>query len=264
MQGVHKLSKGGDDMENVNQQLPLVTPIDNKEPLGEPILVNYLLDVSGSMALIKQELIDSFNTDCLGTLYNANEKDKKVIRVEASVFAAEFLPLWYGYKALSELSESPTNITQTSGRNLGLGNRTALYASILKGYGRLVSAAKSFAQGSAKNRMIQGKLIVLTDGANNLAPYEADEVKKVINWREPEVKVEKTLVYFATSDGLDRATFKAMAIGCGFDHAFFFDEHGRDHTSQQRALRHLMNIFSDPDFAGKKASIHGDLLSWSK
>jgi hypothetical protein len=239
---------------NKQHSQPLVAPFDSKEESnGTPIIIKYLLDASGSMQGITEELADSFNHSCLAAILGAHKSTKPMIRVGAAAFGDELVHIIPGYRALHELGEAPVSVKQLTGP--GLGNCTALFKSVIQGYGQLVQASDLVH--TDVNKYVDAELVVLTDGRNNLEPSNTEEVRKVITWRQEYVRVKKILVYFKTHQGLVKREFADMARACGFDHAFFIDEHNTDRASLLKALRHTMNILSNPTNAAQNFKSQG-------
>jgi hypothetical protein len=248
----------------LNTKQPFVAPFrrTSKENEGDPIFIKFVLDGSGSMDSIKSDMVDSFNLDCIGALHAVNSQERPMLRVSGAVFSDDYNDLWYGYRTLSELIAAPVRRDQLSGP--GLGGETALYSATLKAYGQLVQASTRSA-GTLK-KWAQAKLIIMTDGANNKAPYDEETVHKAITYTEAGVTTQKLLFYFKTRDGLDKLTFGRKAGKCGFDEVFFMDNHGTDARSLQHAIRVAMKLLSEWTLSRSTPNVqrvpNAELLRW--
>jgi hypothetical protein len=220
-----------------------VTPFAiDRENEAEPNLINLLVDGSGSMDPIKGELAKAIMDDFIGAFRGINQNERPLVRVGAEVFGTEIKPLWDGFKAIWELDKIRVTESQLNGP--GLGGWTALHKSTMTGFGHLLQASSDIADSMNKNAL--GKLIVLTDAANNCEPKGQNGINQVFKtFRHPQENVEitKILVYFETELGLNEAEFINTANECGFDEIILFT--GLDHKNLQKEIRTAIRLLSD-------------------
>jgi len=224
-----------------------VTPfkqLSGREKKSIPILLNFLIDASGSMDPIKGTLAKAINEDFLGAMSNVNKAERSVLRVHAEAFSYESRHLWNGFKALWELGESPVSESDLNGE--GLGGETALYKYTKTAFGHLVQASNTLAL--QMNMRAKSKLIVLTDGANNLEPLGAQgisQVRAAFAFPQERVEVQKILAYFKTRGGVDKEAIKKSAAQCRFDELYVFDRHNTDTTALRKEIRRVLRLLSE-------------------
>lgn len=241
-----------------------VTPFNRtKESGDEPKLVSLLADCSDSMNAVLGMLAIAISRDFLGALYGVNKRDRKVLRVHADAFSYGFNPLWKGFRALWDgLGENPVKESELYGE--GLGGQTALYQSSMLAFGHLVTASDLLAR--QMNTRAKSVLIVLTDGANNLAPEGTDgtsRVRQAFTHEQDRVEVRKVLAYFKTEGGLNKRAFGRAAAQCRFDEVFFFDEHSTDPATLKKEIRRAIKILSDEGLRNQADVVTlEELLTW--
>jgi len=228
----------------------LVTPYNfSQESRGEPILINMLVDCSGSMDPIKPELANSLNEAYIGALNGVNRSQWPLLRIHAEVFSDESFPLWDGFKAIWELSPNTVRLSQLNGS--GLGGGTALFQSIKDGYRQLMDASKKMSE-QLNNRIVNAKLIVLTDGANNRDPQGnsgMSQIRQMFICERSYASPNTYLAYFKTGQGVSEKEFTDTATACAFNEVLIFDQHGTDISSLRRQIRHTIKLLSDRGLA---------------
>ncbi|HBP01043.1 MAG: hypothetical protein UY41_C0019G0007 [Candidatus Moranbacteria bacterium GW2011_GWE1_49_15] len=218
-------------------------PINHNERRKQLIIIDLIFDISLSMSLFFSDLIHGFNQLILPGLKKVHEKDAAAIRLGCILFSDEVVKPWYGFLPLDQIEKRSLRITDFEAP--GLKGQTALYRAIIEAL-RGTSAVSDKLRNN--NSLPIRKLMIITDGANNEAPFDVSEVRKaVIDFNLGE---EDTLAmaYFDTNQGLSLDKFNAMAKAIGVTHKGYFDltKDGNKQNIEDRrkAFRRALNLFS--------------------
>jgi hypothetical protein len=211
---------------------------------GQPIFFDVILDISGSMKDFYDELVDCFNNIMIPSLKGASERYKGPLRLGCLLFSTKLVPAWYGYKSLDQLGSKPLK------RNMldqdGLQGRTALYGAMRAGVLWTAAAMEHMCE-TGDGEVPKGKVIVLSDGANNENPHEETSVSNAlasigkINSRN----LQTIVGFFNTDNGLTKSEFDTMVKKTGFQGLGFYDiAKGKNATERRKNFRHCFGIFS--------------------
>lgn len=226
-----------------------VTPPDPDTEIGVPIVFDFIFDASGSMSEHYGELANCFNQIMIPSLHAASRRYNNPFRVGCLLFSDKLVPAWKGFKSLGELGEAPLNAEMF--RQSGLGGQTALFRAMESGVVYTAAAIRQFSSGA------WGKVIVLTDGANNLEPADPMKVKDFLTQNRDNKKTFQTsIAYFKTGLGLSREQFDEMAKATAFEGLGFYEIAKEDSEAskgdtkdtvieqQRRNFRHHFRVFS--------------------
>lgn len=218
------------------------TPPNKKEENMQFIVFDAIFDFSGSMKAFYSTLIMCFNEILLDALLGASRKNCTALRLGCMFFSNTIVKPWDGFLSLDEAKERP--LTTNDYNRHGLGGCTALYRAMIESIRRTDKFAKAIKRGNSKPIR---KIMILTDGANNLDPLDPFGVLHVIKESRLSEGDIITLAYFKTSDGLSEREFKEMAKQTGVTNTYFADltiGKGKDIEAQKKDFRHHFGILS--------------------
>ncbi|EKE15774.1 MAG: hypothetical protein ACD_11C00106G0014 [uncultured bacterium] len=235
-----------EDVRKKMQAKPALAPtkIDHRKETGKPIIFNVILDISGSMDDYYKELINGFNSVMIPSLKQASERARGPMRLGCLLFSEKLVPAWRGFKTLEELGTEPLSLNMFD--QPGLKGRTALYGAMRSGIIWTASAMEHLRQNS-RGSIPQGKIIILTDGANNENPLDEASVSTAFNGIEKidAKNLQPVIGFFNTSDGLTKEQFEIMVKKTGFTGLGFYDiARGKNMKEKQASFRHQFGIFS--------------------
>lgn len=220
------------------------TKMDGNSETGQPMIFDVILDVSQSMNSLFNELVDCFNDIMIPALKGVCAEQKNALRLGCMLFSDKLIPAWPGYKSLKELGAKP--LKRSAIDQPGLNGCTALYGAMRAGI-LWTAAAMDFMREEGRGGVPKGKVIVLTDGANNLEPQDITIVKKTmdeiskINARN----LQRVIGYFNTGSGLTEDQFNALVNATCFEGLGFYDiAKGNNPKEQQASFRHHFGVFS--------------------
>lgn len=217
------------------------TKMDRNSEIGEPTIFDVILDCSGSMDDLRDDLVDCFNTIMIPALAGVCQRNKNALRLGCMLFSGQLIPAWYGYKSLKELGPKPLKREMLD--QPGLGGGTALYGAMRAGLLWTASAMKEMSD-EGDGETPTGKIIILTDGANTLEPSDPSTVKRTVDGLG-KAKVKKVIGFFNTSQGLKKHEFDAMVKNTGFEGVGFYDiAGGSDLKAKRASFRHYFDLFS--------------------
>ena len=219
-------------------------PMKYGKEIGQPIIFDVILDISGSMELFYDELVDCFNDILIPSLKEAGERYKGSTRVGCLLFSEKLIPAWYGYKDLADLGKKP--LKKAMLEQDGLRGYTALYGAMRTGI-LWTAATMEYMHKNGRGEMPKGKIIVLSDGANNREPRETASVIKSINSIDKlyAKNLQRVIGFFNTDDGLTRDQFNVMAKETGFEGLGFYEiAKGVSDKEKRASFRHHFKIFS--------------------
>lgn len=226
------------------------TPKEHGKEIGVPIFFDVILDISGSMSDFYDELVYCFNNIMIPALKKAGERYKGSLRIGCLLFSDELVPAWRGYRSLDELGQNP--LKKKMLEQNGLKGYTALYGAMRAGI-LWTAAAMEYMREKGDGEVPKGKIIILTDGANNKPPMEEAIVMKTLasigkeNRKAFKDRGKDNLLigYFNTSEGLSKNDFMKMAEKTGFEGLGFYDiAKGGTLEEKRAAFRHYFGIFS--------------------
>ncbi len=197
-------------------------------------LLMLVLDASPSMEPVEDELIREFNETLIPALKGASSKSRQAIIIGGLVFDGRVRPLWNG--GFLRLDEVP-KLTKKDYRTGG--GSTALYQAQLDALGlTAIYSARVINETNTPPKVI---IAVLSDGANNCPPYDADEVKKIADKLSREIFV----LAFAGFETFEPVDFHQIAKDTGFEAIFETKlQPGESQADKLRRLRHLIGTLS--------------------
>jgi hypothetical protein len=219
-------------------------PIRGKES-GQPIIFDFILDITGSMVKFYDELVDCFNDIMIPSLKEAGRRYKGPMRIGCLLFSEKMVPAWQGFRTLGELESKPLKRSMLN--QPGLQSWTALYGAMRAGVLWTAAAMDHMQENSKGGEVSKGKIIVLTDGANNKPPMEETAVTDALGdiGRINRRNLQSMVGFFKTDDGLTRPQFEAMAEKTGFQGLGFYEiARGGSLEEQRSSFRHYFKIFS--------------------
>lgn len=224
------------------------TKMNGDSEIGAPIIFDVILDCSGSMDDLHDELVDCFNTIMIPALAGVCQRNKSSLRLGCMLFSGQLIPAWYGYKSLKELGPKPLKREMLN--QPGLGGGTALYGAMRAGLLWTADAMKEM-KDEGDGEIPTGKIIILTDGANTLDPSDPSIVTKTIG-QLGRARIQKVIGFFNTSQGLKKHEFDTMVKNTGFEGIGFYDISGEGNLAKKRAsFRHHFELFSREATANK-------------
>lgn len=214
-----------------------------------PTAFNICLDVSGSMSTYYDTLVESFNELMIPSLYDFHIKTRNQVVVGGALFAKNINPIWSWFKAIEKLDQNSLNRLLV--HKEGLGASTALYktmGSALYRTHNVMEQLKKRNKNSANG--VQGKICILTDGANNEEPTDPSIILATLNKLAPPQrfgnrKIDAKIAFFKTSQGLNEADAHKIVKETGFGLVGFFDiTKGTNETERKRLFRHSFSLVS--------------------
>ncbi len=212
-------------------------------------LIFFIIDQSPSMTPVEQELIDGFNKILIPGLRGGSHEIVSTIEIGGLVFNETIQAMWGG--GFIKLEDLPTVTKSDYNTNSGFG--TALYQAVLD----------AFTVVSVRTAEIMNELgippkvmfVILSDGANNCAPQNPIDVKKVADSLSDEIFV-KAFAGFETGETVD---FKQIAKDIGFGKPFEMKKKpGESKEEMQRRFRHLLGIMSSSLINQSKVQVTPD------
>jgi len=229
-------------MEKNNRKAP-TKPKSSKE-VGQPMVFDIIIDISVSMDTLYDELVKSFNTIMIPALAKASESYKGGMRIGCLLFSDELIPAWEGFKTLDELGKEP--LKRSALNHSGLRGWTALYGAMRAGV-LWTAAGMEYLRKRGEGEVAKGKIIVLSDGANNRPPEREAAVANAFN-EIPALErrnIQSLIGFFKTGGGLSESDFQVMAKKTGFEGLGYYDlTKGKTLKEKQAAFRHYFEIFS--------------------
>lgn len=144
--------------------------------IGEPIIFQVVLDISGSTIKLHNELVNCFNKILIPVLAQHKLCNKTCIRLGCMLLSDKLIPVWRGFKNLEELKKHPLALEDLD--QVGPGCRTALYGAMRTSI-FLTAATMEHMYEEGYGEMPKGKILILTDGINTRPPKSISIVKKV-------------------------------------------------------------------------------------
>lgn len=218
-----------------------VDPINKKTETGEAMIFDFGMDVSGSMGKFYDTLVDCFNNIMIPGLLGGAERYKSAMRVGGFIFSDDIIPLWDKFREISKLGNSP--FKRSAIDQVRPDGMTALYRAMILGLKYTARAVGKMIEGT--NAKPKARVCILTDGANNLEPKDASEVRKITRLIKNQREFQTVLVYFNTDGGLSRNGFESMAIETGFMETYYFDlQQGKTDEEKKQLFRNYFDVFS--------------------
>jgi hypothetical protein len=213
--------------------------------VGKPIIFDIILDITGSMEDYYDELVDCFNKIMIPALKGASERYKGPLRIGCMLFSEQMVPAWEGFKTLDELGAAPLKRKMLD--QPGLQSWTALYGAMRAGVLWTAAAMEHMREVSEGEVVPQGKIIVLTDGANNKPPMSESAVSSAFEslGRIERRNLQALIGFFKTDQGLTKKQFDDMAKKTGFTGLGFYEiTKGGKIEDRRKSFRHQFGIFS--------------------
>lgn len=220
------------------------TPIKRDFEVGIPIIFDVILDVTGSMEDFYSELVDCFNDIMIPSLKEAGQRYKGALRVGCLLFSEKMVPAWDGFRTLDQLGSKPLKMSMLN--KPGLKSWTALYGAMRSGV-LWTAAAMEHMRDTGRGEVPKGKIIVLTDGANNKPPMEEMAVKSALDdlGKITARNLQPVIGFFNTDLGLTESQFEEMVKKTGFTGCGFFNiAKGASIEERRSSFRHHFKIFS--------------------
>lgn len=217
--------------------------IDYRSEIGQPILITVILDISRSMREFHDEIIDCCNNIMIPSLKKLDDRYKNPLRLKCLLFSEKIALTWKGYKSLKEIGPKPFKRIMLE--QDGLQGRTALYGAMKTGV-IWTAAAMEHMRKNGRGEIPKGKIIVLTDGANNEAPDEESAVLQASDGITRKNSIKPMIGFLNTNYGLTENEFLKMATATGFT-SLGFSEIPRNRSLQEKRelfRRHFQKIFA--------------------
>lgn len=241
------------DVVNLAAQ-QIAAPTVRGEDLGEEEMamggglrvVMILLDASGSMGVVGNDLRQDFNREFVPAIQAAREDDIAALRIGGMAFSDRTRPIWGAtVDGEQRFFHSLANIPELVMREYcpETGGATALHAVIIEGTARAMAFA---AQVQADTGIAPDvDILILTDGANNRDPMDPTDVRTLIEGRD-KTRVRFSFFYFQTDWGLkDPLGYAVNELGIdGEDVQIFAAKPGETADDRQRRFRRLMRTMS--------------------
>lgn len=213
----------------------LGSPFDEDEQEADDFrLIELIFDSSSSMENVEQDVRDGINEIIMPSLLEGATNQVGAIRYHGLTFGSAVSELWgSGWEKLA------SSVPSLTAQNYRANGATALHKAVLDGATALTSQALQVED--ITGSYPECVLMVLSDGANNQAPHNASDVKKVLDKLSPELF---TLVFIGF-ETWERVDFNQIARDLGFrDVLNLKRQPGESEADLRRKLRHLMKVFS--------------------
>jgi hypothetical protein len=214
------------------------TPTEYKSEMGQPVIFNFILDFSVSTRDFHAELIDGFNGAIIPSLEDVSRRYKGPLRVGCLLFSKRLIPAWWGFKSLKELGPNPLKKSMIFQKELR--DLSALYRAMRSGT-LWAAAAMSYMRENGRGEVPRGKVIVFTDGVNNLYPKRETTIAKTLDNLENLVKknLSKNVVFLNTDKGLTAGQFEKMCELTGFLPNGFLKKSSNDQKDLREQMRNI-------------------------
>lgn len=222
------------NLNATNLPMCVGTPIEEIDT-DDVTIIFFILDQSPSMKPVEKELIDGFNEIVIPGLKGASSSLVSTIEIGGLVFNERISAMWGGgFKKLEDLPKLTRSNYDTSS-----GYATALNQAILDGI--TVVSARAAEVMNELGVPPKVMLVVLSDGANNCPPQNADDVRRVAGQLSDEIFVKA----FAGFETMERVNFKEVAEETGFNKPFEMKKKpGESDEDMQRRFRHFLGVMS--------------------
>lgn len=217
-----------------------VTQIDTRTENRGSIVIDFGLDISGSMQGVFPQLATDINQVCLPAFNAAADDYKKAIRIGCTLFACNVGHGWLGYKSLKQLGTTALKTDFASSRP-ELGGSTSLHAGTIHAYTQGRMAAEWLFAATAKS--VSHKLVILTDGQNTNSPDVSEVSKRLRAISNPAI-FQSLLIYYETGAGLNKNQIETMSRQMGFGKYLFFGKDGLSVEKRRAGFRHELDIWS--------------------
>lgn len=222
------------------------------KPLGEKetnqrIIMNIGIDVSGSTQELWGEMTDCFNSIMMRSFQQKVEEYRKVLRIGAVVFSEKIVPIWNGFEDIATVTGS----NGSKSRKLTIdiikqadNGKTALHQTMIQCLKYSATAANYLdSQREMPGNPAKIKICILTDGANNMDPLNAEAVRKITSTITNRRQIQLVLAYFKTEYGLSFDEFQVMTKNTGFDdEPYYFNQIGGNKEKRARNFRRFFEI----------------------
>jgi hypothetical protein len=213
----------------------LGSPFDEDEQECDDFrLIEFVFDKSGSMDEVEDEVRNGVNNIIMPGLLGGAADQVGAIRYHGLAFDNRVDELWSGgWKKLTE------NVPSLTTADYSAGGATALNKGVLDGVTALTSQALQIEE--LTGTYPECVLVVLSDGANNQAPRDSAEVKKVLD----KLSGELFTLVFIGFETWERVDFKQIAADLSFrDVKDFKNAPGETDEDLKRRMRNAMKVFS--------------------
>jgi hypothetical protein len=214
----------------------LGSPFDEDEQECDDFrLIEFVFDKSGSMDVVEDEVRNGVNNIIMPGLLGGAADQVGAIRYHGLAFDNRVDELWAG--GWQKLTDKTPNL---SSADYSAGGATALNKAVLDGVTALTSQALQIEE--MTGTYPECVLVVLSDGANNQAPRDSAEVKKVLDALSGELF---TLVFIGF-ETWERVDFQTIASELGFrDIKDLKKQPGETDDDLKRKMRNAMKVFSE-------------------
>ena len=210
------------------------TAVDDDEQATDDFrLIYFILDASGSMEDVQDEVREGMNEIVFPGLLGGAAKQVGAIRFGGIKFATDVTMLWQGFR---KLDQQFPRLTRTEYSASG---STALNRAILDGVTALTTQALQVKAETGTHP--ECVLAALSDGANRESPRDPGPIKQVLDDLDPRYF---TLAFlgFETWENVD---FHQIGQSLGFrDIQALKAQPGETKEQQQRRMRHMLKTFS--------------------
>lgn len=197
-----------------NQKMAAI-PMDYRSEIGQPLILNIILDISLSMEDFYGELLGYFNDIMIPTLKEISQRHKRPLRIGCLLFSEKLVPAWKGFKDIRESGAIRLNNSKLEHK--GLQRTTALYQAMRSGALWTVAAMEQMYE-AGQGEFPKGNVIVLTDGANNEIPTEEKAVRDALDsiGKLNSRNLKTSIIFLNTDDGLIKEQLDEMCQKTGF------------------------------------------------
>jgi uncharacterized protein YegL len=193
-------------------------------------LLSVLIDASGSMSGVQDEVIDAFN-QMTRALSDSKAKDSILL----SAWRFDDAPtLLFGYTPI----DSVRDLSKT---DYVIGGATALYDAVMDGFTGIVGYGQDLRNNGIRTRSI---VVVISDGGDNVSKHTASAVRTV----SQDLLKQETYTLAFVGFGGSPADFQQIANGIGFPSVLTAAASAKD-------IRHTLNLISSSVVRASQAKI---------
>ncbi len=226
----------------MNSQITYVDPVNKTKEGQGAIVLHLLIDASDSMKDMMPTVVRTFNGIVIPALQGAADRYVKAFRIGCVAFSDEVVPIINGFRTMEKASRQ---LNASAFDRSELYQNTKLYGAMISGFHAACRARKEL---QTRDRITNTriKLVILTDGANNLEPKGTDgeaKVRALYGIQDAEL-VQTTLMYFHTDWGVNKPEFNRIANATGCSSRLYIDGLGKSLAEKQATFRHELDIWS--------------------
>lgn len=226
-----------------NQKMA-AAPMDYRSEIGQPLILNIILDISLSMENFYDELIEDFNDVIILTLKEISQHYRRPLRIGCLLFSEKLVPAWKGFKNIRGFGSIRLNKSKLDRK--GLQGTTALYQAMISGVLWTVAAMERMHE-TGQGEFPKGNVLIVTDGSNNEIPREERAVRNALDsiGKLNSRNLKTSIIFLNTDDGLTKEQFGEMCQKTGFNPVGFLEiKLGSNREERKISFRRqIQNIF---------------------